>query len=290
MQKQSKRYKFPWLNPELAEKVNGILEEYDVPLTLRQVYYRLVALGLMNAKKVYKNLSDKLSRLREQELIPWNKIIDLNRQPQKISSWTSPEEFFGTVGRSYKRDLQQEQPKHVEVWCEKFVAIRHITDKYDVSLLAGGGYRSSSALYEASKRFKYINKPIIILYLGDFDPSGLDIERDIETRLGTIFGIREVEVQRVLLVLQDITDYKLLPNPVKPKDTRTPAYIKKYGFEDAYELDALPPEIIAGRLEKAIHENVNTELYKTQLEQWETDNAEISQFIKVWDMRKSYLK
>ena len=288
MKNQSKRYKFPWRGHELAETVNKILEEYDVPLTLRQVYYRLVALGLMNAQKAYKSLSNKLSRLREQGLIPWNRITDLNRQLKKISSWTSPEEFFEVVGKSYKRDLQQEQPKHIEVWCEKSVAISHITDKYDVSLLAGGGYRSSSALYEASKRFKRIGKPIVILYLGDFDPSGLDIERDIETRLETIFGIAEVKVQRVLLVLRDITDYKLLPNPVKSKDTRTHAYIKKYGFESAYELDALPPNIIAERLEEAICGNMDMNLYKTQVEKWETDNGEIGQFIRAWDKRKSY--
>ncbi|MDO8565829.1 MAG: hypothetical protein Q7S04_01415 [Candidatus Moranbacteria bacterium] len=277
--KNTTRYKFPYSDIELAEKINSILEEYDVPLTLRQVYYRLVALGLMNAQKVYQNLSGKLSRLREQGLVLWERIIDLKRQPEKEPSWTSPESFFETVSQSYKRDLQQEQAKYIEVWCEKAVAIRQITDKYDVSLLAGGGYRSSSALYEASKRFKNIGKPIVILYLGDFDPSGLDIERDIETRMRGVFDI-EVDVQRVLLVLQDITDYQLLPSPVKPTDPRTAAYIAKYGVTDVYELDALPPNVIAEKLEEAICRNMDVELYETQLARQELDNAEIDKFIE----------
>ncbi len=277
------RYKFP-PNTELVAKVKKILEEYDVPLTLRQIYYRLVVLGLQNAQKTYKNLSVKLSRFRKQGFIPWEKIIDLKRQPEKESSWTSPESFFETVGRSYKRDLQQGQEKYIEVWCEKAVAISQIVDKYDVHLLAGGGYRSSSALYEAAKRFKNIGKSVVILYLGDFDPSGLDIERDVETRMKTVFNI-EVDVQRVLLVLQDIKDHNLLPNPVKPTDPRTPAYVAKYGFEDAFELDALPPDILEGKLEEAICRNIDMELYETQLKKWKTDNAEIGRFIETWNGR-----
>ncbi|MCX6752434.1 MAG: hypothetical protein NTZ87_02945 [Candidatus Nomurabacteria bacterium] len=282
------RYNFPYSNgKELAEKINSILEEYNVPLTLRQVYYRLVALGLKNSQNVYKNLSGKLSRLREDGLVSWDRIIDLNRQPKKESSWTSPQEFFEADRWSYKRDLQQGQKVYLEIWCEKAIAIRHITDKYDVHLLAGGGYRSSSALYEAAERFRDVGKKIVILYLGDFDPSGLDIERDIETRMREVFGL-EVDVQRVLLVQQDITDYELLPSPVKPKDTRTSAYIERYGFRDVYELDALKPDVIADRLERAICRNIDLDLYRTQVEKWEEDKVEIERFLDAWDERESY--
>lgn len=283
---KDKRYKFPYSNEELAEKVNSILEEYDVPLTLRQVYYRLVALGLKNAQKVYQNLSGKLSRLREDGLVPWDKIVDLNRQPKKISSWTSPAEFFENDRGSYKRDLQQGQEKYLEVWCEKAVAISHITNKYDVHLLAGGGYRSSSALYEAAERFRDIGKPVVILYLGDWDPSGLDIERDVEIRIREIFGI-EVDVQRVLLVHQDITDYKLEPNQAKPADPRAYSFIEQYG-KDTYELDALPPDIIAKKLEAAIVRNMNMDLYEIQVEKGEEDEEVIEKFIDAWNERESY--
>lgn len=276
-------YKFPYSNVELADKVNSILAEYNVPLTLRQVFYRLVALGLLNEEKVYKNLSRKLSRLREQGLVSWDGIVDLKRQPEKESSWISPKEFFDTVSRSYKRDLQQGQKKHIEVWCEKAVAIRQVTDKYDVNLLAGGGYRSSSALYEAAKRFKNIGKPIVILYLGDFDPSGMDIDRDIATRMLEFFGIK-VDVQRVLLVHQDITAYSLLPSKVKLKDSRTPAYVARYGFKNAYELDALPPDILAKRLEEAIRRNMDIGLYESQVANEGVDNAEIDRVIGSWNM------
>lgn len=286
MTKDNTRYKFPYSDIELGKKINSILGEYDVPLTLRQVYYRLVVLGLMNAQKVYKNLSNKLSRLRERNLVPWDKIIDLKRQPEKESSWTCPETFFETVGRAYKRDLQQEQPKHIEVWCEKAVAISHIINKYDLSLFAGGGYRSISSLYEASKRFKYVNKPIVILYLGDFDPSGLDIERDTETRMAEVFNV-EVDVQRVLLLPQDITNYKLLPSPVKLTDPRTASYVEKYGFENAYELDALPPNILAERLEEAICNNMDMKLYKEQLLEQKKDNIGIANFIECWDLQQA---
>lgn len=282
------RYKFPYSNDmELAEKINSILTEYDVPLTLRQIYYRLVALGLENTQKTYKNLSGKLSKLRKQGKVSWDKIVDLKRKPEKESSWTSPEAFFDSVSRSYKRDLQQGQKKYIEVWSEKAVAIHHITDKFDVHLLAGGGYRSSSALYEAAERFKSMGKPVVILYLGDFDPSGLDIERDVEARTREVFGL-EVDVQRVLLVHQDIKDYELLPSPVKPTDPRTPAYVERYGFEDVYELDALPPDVIAEKLEEAIVRNMNMELYGKEVEKWEEDKTEIEKFIGAWNEQNFY--
>ncbi|MFA6273628.1 MAG: hypothetical protein WC662_00525 [Candidatus Paceibacterota bacterium] len=284
----SSRYKFPYTNEELAKKANSILGEYDTPLTLRQLYYRLVALGLMNAQKVYKNLSKKLSRLREQGFVPWNRIIDLQRQPKKKSSWANPKEFFETVGGAYRRDLQQGQEKYIEVWCEKAVAISRITNKYDVRLLAGGGYRSSSALYEASERFNDADdKSIVIIYLGDFDPSGLDIERDIEDRMMDIFGIR-VDVQRILLTFQDIKDYKLLPSPVKKKDSRTPAYVARYGIRAAYELDALPPNILAKRLEKAICENMDIKLYEEQLAKSEVEEEQIARLIADQEIDESY--
>ena len=219
------RYKFPFKNVDLAEKVNKILAEYNVPLTLRQVYYRLVSIGLKNARNVYTNLSGKLSRLRERGMVSWESIIDLRRQPEKTPSWTSPKSFFVTVGQSYKRSLQQGQPNYTEVWCEKAVAISHIINKYDVPLLAGGGYRSSSALYDAAERIREQDKPGVILYMGDFDPSGLDIERDIKTKMEEVFHV-EVEVQRVLLTFEDITDYDLLPNPVKRR-IRGPASMSR---------------------------------------------------------------
>lgn len=284
--KNNNRHKFPYSSIELAEKVNSILDEYEVPLTLRQIYYRLVAIGLKNAENVYKNFDAKLSRLRENGLVPWDKITEIGRQLKKDPSWTSPEAFFEDVSRAYKRDLQQGQPKYIEIWCEKAVAISHIARKYDINLCAGGGYRSGTSLYEAAERFKYAGKPAVILYLGDFDPSGLDIERDMN-RLRTIFGV-EVDIQRVLLLRQDITDYSLKPNcPVKHTDTRTLEYMSKYGLENGYELDALPPNVLAEKLEAAIRRNMDVELYETQLAQLDVDNAEIDKFIENWQKNVS---
>ncbi|MFA6552406.1 MAG: hypothetical protein WCT19_02785, partial [Candidatus Paceibacterota bacterium] len=178
--------------------------------------------------------------------------------------------------------------KYVETWCEKAVAISQITKKYDINLFAGGGYRSGSSLHKAAERFKYTGKPGVILYLGDFDPSGLDIERDIETRMKEIFDI-EIDVQRVLLTRQDIIDYELLPSPVKSTDTRTSGYIEKNDLEDAYELDALLPDVLAEKLEEAIRRNIDIELYETQLKKWEEDDAKIAKFIKAWNKQMSHL-
>lgn len=274
------RYKFPYTKEELVIKVNEILSEYDTSLTLRQIYYRLVSIGLMNAQKVYKNLSDKLARARENGLIPWSRIIDTKRHLEVRNQWIDVADFYGWVKDAYARDLQQSQPRHIEVWCEKAVAIQHIMDKYGISLLAGGGYRSASALYEAAKRFKRVGKPITVLYLGDFDPSGLDIERDIEEKLLDIFGIA-TDVVRVLLNFKDITEYNLLPSPVKKTDPRTLAYIDRFGFENAYELDALPPKVIEQKLETEIRKVMDLSKYEEELEKEAADLERIENELEI---------
>ena len=100
-----------------------------------------------------------------------------------------------------------------------------------------------------------------------------------------IFGI-EVDVQRVLLLHRDITDYKLVPSPVKLTDPRTPEYVAKYGFENAYELDALPPDVLEKRLEEAILRNMDVKLFKMQTKKWKTDDAEIEKFIEAWNLNR----
>lgn len=264
--------KLPRDKNEFAYLVNGILNEYLQPLTLRQLYYRLVALGLPNRLNNYKLLSTKLSRAREDGLVSWEKITDRTRRVEVRNQWEDVDDYHNWVIKSYGRNLQQGQSKYIEVWCEKAVAIQPLLNKYGIPLVAGGGYRSSSALYEVSKRFKQAT----ILYLGDWDPSGLDMQRDMNERMSKVFGLK-IDFQTVLLNYDDIEEYNLAPSFAKSKDSRTPKFVQLYG-KNVYELDALPPDVIEVKLQDAIQRNMEMSVYRRELQIEQEDLSKIAKW------------
>ena len=281
--KKSKRYKFPYSWDELTEKVKALTDRLG-SLTVRQIYYQLVADRLKNCLRAYHNLSGKLTDLRRQGKISCDSINDKGRRAEKGSSWTSPKEFFQTVSQAYRRDPQQGQPIYMEIWSEKVVAITDLADKYDITARTGDGFPSISAIYEASKRFKKAKKPGLILYLGDFDPSGLSMTNAMENDFKNTFHV-DVDIHRVLLLEEDIDKYHLPQHhKVKTGDSRAVKFIAAHG-PYAYGLDSLSQDVISERLEAAIMENMDMKLYEKQLELEEEDKVEVAEFIEAWNAR-----
>lgn len=124
--------------------------------------------------------------------------------------------------------------------------------KLDIPFFACRGYVSQTAMYEAAKRFQDISdydyKNIVILHLGDHDPSGIDMTRDIAERLNQTFDT-PVEIKRIALNMSQIDEYNPPPNPAKLTDSRVGGYLKKYGRQ-SWELDALDPKTITTLIEK----------------------------------------
>lgn len=265
---------------QLIRQVQTIIDEYSMPLTLRQIYYRLVAGQIIENKiSEYKRLASVLSNARKSRHIDFDDITDRTRTPIKRSSWIDLKDFMETVKIAYQKSKWTSQNKWIEVWVEKDAlsgVFEPITNKYDVYLVVGRGYQSLSALNEASQRFPK-DKPIYILYFGDFDPTGLDIPRSIEENLITHFGIKNLELEKVSLTLEDIKEHNLPPAPTKISDTRSPKFIKEYG-DMAVELDALPPDVLQKKIEDNIKEHLDFEQFEKDLE---TEAKEIKKFNKL---------
>lgn len=265
----------------LIEKVQQLIKEYSMPLTVRQIYYRVVSLQLIeNSTKSYKNFDNKLVIAREEHLIPYSAIIDRTRQAIKSSSWSSPKEFFDTVKNAYRRRLLADQDNYVEVWVEKDALaglFEEITNKYDVYLVVGRGYQSLSALYQASVRFKQA-KAIKILYFGDFDPSGEDIFRDIRERMSRLFDLQP-DFEKVALTREDIDYYNLPPNLIKRSDSRARNFISRHG-DLSVELDALPPDVLLQKVEDSIVKHLDMTKYEKQLERELEDKEQIEELIE----------
>lgn len=265
----------------IIQKANEIISEYDMPLTVRQIYYRFVGEGLIeNSLKSYKSLANILCEAREQGYIHYSKIIDRNREPIKSSSWSSPKSFFDTVRKAYRKNLNESQSNFIEVWIEKQAltgVFQPITEKYDLTLCVGRGYPSLSALYESSKRLKKTEKDIHILYFGDFDPSGEDIYRDIQDRLMQLFSIN-ANFQKIALTPEDIDAYKLPPAPAKRTDTRARNFIQAHG-DMAVELDALPPDILTQKIKNSIEAKLDMTIFDQAIEQETADIKKIEELV-----------
>ena len=242
------------------EKVNAIVNEYmekGFELTLRMVYYQMVARGFIpNNMREYKNLGDVVNDGRLAGLIDWTAIVDLTRELNDLSHWESPSSIIDAVSKQYRIDKWSDQEHRIEVWAEKDAVkgvILPACQRLDIPFFSCRGYTSQSEMWEAAMRLRrHIDngQQPLILHLGDHDPSGKDMTRDITDRLAEFAG-REIEINRLALNMDQIRQYNPPPNPAKITDSRATAYIAEFG-QESWELDALTPEVMAALIETAV--------------------------------------
>ncbi len=265
------------------EIVNQILTEYSgagYRLTLRQLYYQLVSRNYIpNTVQEYSKLSRILVFARMNGLTDWNHIEDRIRRPY-IPFWvTGIRDAVQTIVHAYRLDRQKGQPEHIEVWTEKDAVsniLKRVTERYHVKLMVNRGYSSCSAMKEAFDRMDGCEKKVVILYVGDHDPSGLDMVRDIEDRLRE-FGLIDFEVEHVALTRDQIDQFQPPPNPAKITDPRSDWYIREHG-EESWELDALRPEVLEKIVKKAVESHVDEDVFYRMIDQEQEDKRRLEEF------------
>lgn len=245
---------------KLIDAAAKVLAEHH-PMTLRQVYYQLVARHVIdNSRREYQRLSSALVKARQEGIIPWDWLEDRGRAPRTVSMWSGLPDFMDTVRRAYRKDIWDGQDCYTEVWLEKDALsgiFADITEEYGVTLTVGRGYNSWSAYKDAAQRFQEHEehgRETAILYFGDFDPSGEDIYRAIGDSLEFFETIPTIE--KVALTMQDVRDYNLPPDFTKATDSRSKAFVERNG-DVAVELDALPLPVLQRKLRQAIEANLD---------------------------------
>lgn len=244
----------------LIQQAQEIIKEYRAQgfsLTLRQVYYQMVARALIpNTVQSYKRLGKTIADARLAGLIDWLAIVDRTRSLRDQSHWTHPHEILSASARQYRIDKWVDQPCRVEVWIEKDAligVIGGVCQELHVPYFSCRGYTSASAMWRAGQRlFSYIEdgQDPIILHFGDHDPSGMDMTRDIADRL-EMFAEATVEINRVALNMDQVDEHQPPPNPAKLSDSRAGGYIRIYGH-DSWELDALEPATIVSLIKQEV--------------------------------------
>jgi hypothetical protein len=271
-------------NQALIDQLVKIVEQYQEEgyrMTLRQLYYQLVANAIIeNKQSNYSKLSGLLTDARMTGLIDWEFIEDRIRVPKFPNEFTGIPELMEVALAAYRRKRWETQANYVEVWVEKDAlsgVLAPITDDFHVRLLVNRGYSSATAMHDAALRFRHHGRKheCTLLYLGDHDPSGQDMVRDIRDRLET-FGA-EVTVEKIALTMEQIRQYRPPPNPAKVTDPRAAEYIAKYGNQ-SWELDALPPNVLSKILKLALNGLIDKMEYNRIKELEEEEKSKLKAF------------
>jgi hypothetical protein len=282
----------------LLEHVQLVLEELRDfwPMTLRQLYYQLVARGVLeNSLGKYKRLSELMTKARLGGLVPWEALEDRAREMLYSGGWANQRAFVEVeIERfleGYRRDLMQSQPHVLELWIEKDALSRIVHDvawNYCIPVVVARGFSSVSYLHECRSRVERnakVGKRTKILYFGDLDPSGWEMLPAMLRTLQVEMGLGDlVEGIRCALLPSQVEQYQL-PRSIdamKESDPRTPkfkAMLRQQGYPDdlAVELDALPPALLQGLVQQAIEANLDMALFEEERRLQDVERAHLGE-------------
>ena len=252
---------------DLLAACEQVIDNYQAKgfrLTLRQLYYQLVTTNTIpNTNRAYKNLGSLVSRGRLAGVLDWQAIEDRIRVPTKQAHWSNPQSIMRAAIDGYRLDRWREQFTHVELWVEKDAlagVLAPVAQERHVTLMVNRGYSSQSAMYDAAQRIHAKTgqgREFVILYLGDLDPSGEDMVRDIDERLNDTYGA-PCTVRKLAITRAQVAAFQPPPNPAKLSDSRARKFIAEHGTS-SYEVDALPPDALQRAINAAIDEYIDQE-------------------------------
>jgi len=224
-----------------------------------------------------KNETNRVGRqlvdARESGDIPWAGIVDETRRVEGAPTWNDPAAFAETVTRAYRRNKWQAQPVRLEVWSEKGTVrgtLAPVLDRYEVPFRVQHGFASATALYAVAREYVQQHRQLLeVLYVGDWDPSGLHMSEEDDYCLKAwgehgipAEGDDDVaigpSIYRIALVEADVAN-RALPSfsaDDKRGDPRYRWFVEEYG-DRCWELDALSPVTLRERVEAAIVERLD---------------------------------
>lgn len=275
---------------ELLAQAQAVLDEYRQywPLTCRQIFYRLVgAHGYDKTEAAYGRLCHHLANARRARLIQFDAIRDDGVQTEYNSEWHDKDHFLRHLrhlGSTYKRDKLVNQEYHIEVWSEAAGMLPQLSKAaapYSINAYSSGGFDSLTAKKALADRICWIEKPAIILHLGDYDPSGESIFDVVAEDVAAFVeadrphGLITVKFERVALTETQVRIYDLPTAPPKASDSRSKGW-KKGG---TCQLEALPPDIIAQILREAIERHIDFVQYGIDEASEEREREEVSRLL-----------
>jgi hypothetical protein len=280
------------------------------PLTLRQLYYRAVVIGLVTKDEGTSRASETrvgkavgwmreryvdyrydgdrprpltLGYAEEHLIMPFGWLTDNTRRRHQADQYADAEQAMREAHRLYRRDLWRAQPCHVEAWCESDAladVLIDITDHYGVALLPCRGQSGKRFVWDSAQAYAEIDKPVIVLYIGDFDPSGLDIRRSLEDRMRR-YGAPDVDFRWLAITPEQVADEQL-PGHGLNRNTAVPV-LARFAAEcaavgipfEAVEAEAMEPAALRAILDSEIQSLIDQRA-------WDVELAVEAEEIRAW--------
>jgi len=242
---------------QLQTSIVKTIADIGTAMTVRQIFYRLVAAGHPKHEEFYNKVQRTLLDMRERGTLPYGLIADNTRSYYKPDTHSNLQRMLEDQQKLYRRDFWQDQPIHLEIWLEK-EALRNvfwgITDHYQVPLYVSKGLSSVSFVFGAAEEIKRIGKPTVIYLFSDYDPSGLVVTKSIERRM------REFDVHAEF-IRGGLTPEQIEGHAITTRETKKSTHSK--GFRgDSAELDALHPKILKDIVRQCIERHVDMDAFR----------------------------
>jgi len=284
---------------DLLATINTIMDSYahqGYDLSLRQLYYQLVSKDIIpNTQREYKNLGTLVNEGRMAGLLDWEQIVDRGRQLITPAHWDDPRELIEAAANQFRLDKWETQPCHILVAVEKQAlegVLQPVCKRLDVDFIANKGYSSQSTMWRLGRKLKDLRrqfgKRIVVLYLGDHDPSGLDMDRDVAERL-SLFSEGSVDFRRLALRWEQIEELKPPENPAKLTDSRAKDYVVNYG-NSSWELDAVEPRELDRLVTEAVESFMVKEEYAAKVEEENMSRIQMQTFADKYDELIDFLE
>lgn len=258
----------------LIELINTLIDGYlaqGYTLSVRQLYYQLVARDIVpNTENSYKRVASIINDGRLAGLIDWDAIEDRNRDIELRTRWTSGGQIIQAAASSYHMDMWKGQEYRVFAVVEKAAlagVMAGVCRKWDIPLLAARGYPSVSIVRELTREHLMpaarAGQRCVMLHLGDHDPSGIDMSRDLQERVTMFMESyrRDWQLDRLALNMDQVEHYSPPPNPAKTTDSRYADYMDRFG-DESWELDALEPSVLVRLIESRVSELVDPDIWE----------------------------
>jgi hypothetical protein len=324
----------------LAARLCEAYADQGLSVTLRQVYYQFVARdwfpesrtwswddqrkrwyrdpnGTKNADPNYKWLGSLLNDARLAGYLDWDYIVDRTRNLRDLPHWDTAHDIIIASEQSFRIPKWETQDNYVEVWIEKDALVGVLESccpQLDVPFFSCRGYTSQSELWGAAQRLHHkINegKRAVVIHLGDHDPSGVDMTRDIHERLAMFISqdsgnmpeknssvemweyVENAEpvliVDRIALTMDQIRQFDPPPNPAKLTDSRASAYVERYGYK-SWELDALDPATLVGLIQASVESYRDDADWEDAVEREREERKFLTRAVERWAEVKDFLE
>jgi hypothetical protein len=266
---------------EIRAAIYQVAASYH-PATVRQIFYRLVSMGVIRKTEAeYKaTVCRLLVEMRREYEIPFSWIADNTRWMRKPKTYSGLREVLDTTARTYRRDLWEHQDAYVEVWCEKEAlagVIYNVTDPWDVPLMVTRGYPSLTYLHAAAEAIEAEDRPCYLYYLGDWDPSGLDISRVVEEQIREMSPDAEIYFERIAVTPEQVIRFGLQTRPTKASDSRS----RRFAGE-SIEVDAIAPTALRELVSDAIAQNVDGDEWRRLKKIEQEERTALEEFLGRW--------